>query len=66
MSSLPGRGSFVNEITNQVNQERIRVILESLKAPIGELVFLEVSSDEVKAFVDGIYKEKEDGYEAEH
>lgn len=66
VSSLPGRGSFVNEITNQVNEERVRAILESLKEPIGELVFLEVSSEEVKEFVDEIYIDKEDGYEAKN
>lgn len=63
--SMPGRGSFVNEISDQVNQERIEVIFDELKAPITELKFLDVSNDEIKKFVDELYLEKEDGYEGE-
>ena len=57
--SCPGKGSFVNDMTDVMNKERISSLTEELERLIKELVFLEVPGDDLKKLIDKVQQEKE-------
>lgn len=57
--SRPGKGSFVNDMTDVMNKERISSLTEELERLIKELVFLEVPGDDLKKLIDKVQQEKE-------
>lgn len=57
--SRPGKGSFVNDMTDVINKERISSLTEELERLIKELVFLEVPGDDLKKLIDKVQQEKE-------
>lgn len=58
--SLPGKGSFVNEVKGQMNQERVAILKEEIVERVEELVFLEVPVSEIKTLLKGHSEEEKD------
>ena len=57
--SRPGKGSFVNDMTDMMNDERIRTLTEEVERLIKELVFLDVPGIDLKKLIDNAEREKE-------
>ncbi|UBH13578.1 GntR family transcriptional regulator [Macrococcus armenti] len=45
--SVPGKGSFVNTIQNEMNKERIQMLTETLNKTVNELLFLGLTKEEI-------------------
>ncbi|UBH09079.1 GntR family transcriptional regulator [Macrococcus armenti] len=45
--SVPGKGSFVNTIQNEMNKERIQMLTETLNKTVKELLFLGLTKEEI-------------------
>lgn len=45
--SVPGKGSFVNTIQNEMNKERIQMLTETLNKTVSELLFLGLTKEEI-------------------
>lgn len=50
--SVPGKGSFVNDMKETVDKERIQVLTEELERIIKELMYLDISSEDLKQLID--------------
>ena len=57
--SRPGKGSFVNDMTETMNKEHIKTLTEEVERLIKELVFLDVPGISIKAMIDKAEREKE-------
>ncbi len=57
--SRPGKGSFVNDMTDMMNDERISTLTEEVERLIKELVFLDVPGIDLKKLIDNAEREKE-------
>lgn len=58
--TLRGKGTFVSEENNDIDQDRLKESLENLKSIAIELGHLGVGKDEIKIIIDEIYVGKED------
>ncbi|OLN24096.1 GntR family transcriptional regulator [Domibacillus antri] len=45
--SIPGKGSFVSPVKNEINRERMEMLKKELERIVGEILFLGVPKDEV-------------------
>jgi GntR family transcriptional regulator len=45
--SIPGKGSFVSPVKNEMNKERMEMLKKELERIVGEILFLGVPKDEV-------------------
>jgi GntR family transcriptional regulator len=45
--SIPGKGSFVSPVKNEINKERMEMLKKELERIVGEILFLGVPKDEV-------------------
>ena len=50
--SVPGKGSFVNDMNETINNERIQMLTEDLERIIKELIYLEIPPGELKEMID--------------
>lgn len=57
--SRPGKGSFVNDMTETMNREHIKTLTGEVERLIKELVFLDVPGVSLKAIIDKAEQEKE-------
>ncbi len=57
--SRPGKGSFVNDMTETMNREHIKTLTEEVERLIKELVFLDVPGVNLKELIDKAEREKE-------
>ena len=57
--SRPGKGSFVNDMTETMNREHIKTLTAEVERLIKELVFLDVPGVSLKAMIDIAEREKE-------
>lgn len=57
--SRPGKGSFVNDMTETMNREHIKTLTDEVERLIKELVFLDVPAISLKAMIDKAEQEKE-------
>ncbi|CDZ98937.1 HTH-type transcriptional repressor YtrA [Jeotgalicoccus saudimassiliensis] len=57
--SRPGKGSFVNDMTETMNREHIKTLTDEVERLIRELVFLDVPGVNLKEIVDKAVREKE-------
>lgn len=57
--SRPGKGSFVNDMTETMNREHIKTLTDEVERLIKELVFLDVPGISLKAMIDKAEQEKE-------
>ena len=57
--SRPGKGSFVNDMTETMNREHIKTLTAEVERQIKELVFLDVPGVSLKAMIDKAEREKE-------
>ena len=57
--SRPGKGSFVNDMPDMMNDERISTLTEEVERLIKELVFLDVPGIDLKKLIDNAEREKE-------
>ena len=57
--SRPGKGSFVNDMTETMNREHIKTLTDEVEMLIKELVFLDVPGISLKAMIDKAEQEKE-------
>ena len=57
--SRPGKGSFVNDMTETMNREHIKTLTDEVERLIKELVFLDVPGISLKAMIDKAEREKE-------
>ncbi|WP_213809814.1 GntR family transcriptional regulator [Jeotgalicoccus sp. WY2] len=57
--SRPGKGSFVNDMTETMNREHIKTLTDEVEKLIKELVFLDVPGISLKAMIDKAEQEKE-------
>ncbi|HBV23405.1 MAG TPA: GntR family transcriptional regulator [Jeotgalicoccus sp.] len=57
--SRPGKGSFVNDMTEPMNREHIKTLTDEVERLIKELVFLDVPGISLKAMIDKAEQEKE-------
>lgn len=57
--SRPGKGSFVNDMTETMNIEHIKILTAEVERLIKELVFLDVPGVSLKAMIDKAEREKE-------
>ncbi|WNS81241.1 GntR family transcriptional regulator [Domibacillus sp. DTU_2020_1001157_1_SI_ALB_TIR_016] len=45
--SIPGKGSFVSPVKNEINKERVEMLKHELERIVGEILYLGVPKDEV-------------------
>ncbi|WP_046174476.1 GntR family transcriptional regulator [Domibacillus indicus] len=45
--SIPGKGSFVSPVKNEINKERMEMLRKELERIVGEILYLGVPKDEV-------------------
>lgn len=45
--SIPGKGSFVSPVKNEINKERMEMLKHELERIVGEILYLGVPKDEV-------------------
>ncbi|OES45005.1 GntR family transcriptional regulator [Domibacillus iocasae] len=45
--SVPGKGSFVSPVKNEINKERMEMLRSELERIVGEILYLGVPKDEV-------------------
>ncbi len=57
--SRPGKGSFVNDMTETMNREHIKTLTDEVEGLIKELVFLDVPGVNLKELIDKAEREKE-------
>ena len=57
--SRPGKGSFVNDMTEAMNREHIKTLTDEVEGLIKELVFLDVPGVNLKELIDKAEREKE-------
>ena len=57
--SRPGKGSFVNDMTETMNKEYIKTLTDEVEGLIKELVFLDVPGVKLKELIDKAEREKE-------
>ena len=57
--SRPGKGSFVNDMTETMNREHIKTLTDEVERLIKELVFLDVPGVNLKELIDKAEREKE-------
>ena len=57
--SRPGKGSFVNDMTETMNRQHIKTLTDEVERLIKELVFLDVPGISLKAMIDKAEQEKE-------
>lgn len=57
--SLPGKGSFISDMTETMNKERVNKLTDELELLIKELIYLDVSAASLKKLVDKVQDEKE-------
>ena len=57
--SRPGKGSFVNDMTETMNREHIQTLTDEVEGLIKELVFLDVPGVKLKELIDKAEREKE-------
>ncbi len=57
--SRPGKGSFVNDMTETMNKEYIKTLTDEVEGLIKELVFLDVPGVNLKELIDKAEREKE-------
>lgn len=57
--SRPGKGSFVNDMTETMNREHIKMLTDEVERLIKELVFLDVPGISLKSLIDKAEREKE-------
>lgn len=57
--SRPGKGSFVNDMTETMNREHVKTLTEEVERLIKELVFLDVPGVNLKELIDKAEREKE-------
>ena len=57
--SRPGKGSFVNDMTETMNREHIKTLTDEVEGLIKELVFLDVPGINLKELIDKAEREKE-------
>lgn len=57
--SRPGKGSFVNDMTETMNREHIQTLTDEVEGLIKELVFLDVPGVNLKELIDKAEREKE-------
>lgn len=55
--SVPGKGSFVNDMNDSINKERINLLTKDLERIIRELIYLNISTDDLKHLVDKAAKQ---------
>ncbi|MGG3449155.1 MULTISPECIES: GntR family transcriptional regulator [Bacillaceae] len=58
--SIPGKGSFVSPVKNEINRERMEMLKKELERIVGEILFLGVPKDEVIRIINTM-KEPERG-----
>lgn len=58
--SVPGKGSFVNTIQNEMNKERINMLTETLHKTVQELLFLGLTKEEIIAAIENMRGEHDD------
>lgn len=58
--SIPGKGSFVSPVKNEINRERLEMLKKELERIVGEILFLGVPKDEVIRIINKM-KEPERG-----
>lgn len=57
--SVPGKGSFVNDMKDTIDRERIDALKTDLERIIKELTYLEISSETLKSLVNQVVLEVE-------
>lgn len=57
--SRPGKGSFVNDMTESMNTAHIKTLTAEVERLIKELVFLDVPAEDLKALIAKAEDEKE-------
>ncbi|OKL36400.1 GntR family transcriptional regulator [Domibacillus mangrovi] len=50
--SIPGKGSFVSPVKNEINRERLEMLKKELERIVGEILFLGVPKEEVIRIID--------------
>lgn len=55
--SVPGKGSFVNDMNDSINKERINLLTKDLERIMRELLYLNISTDDLKHLVDKAAKQ---------
>lgn len=58
--SVPGKGSFVSPVKNEINKERMEMLKSELERIVGEILYLGVPKDEVIKLIETM-KEPERG-----
>lgn len=58
--SVPGKGSFVNNIQNEMNKERINMLTETLHKTVQELLFLGLTKEEIIVAIENMRGEHDD------
>ncbi|WP_414044851.1 GntR family transcriptional regulator [Macrococcus equi] len=58
--SVPGKGSFVNQVEDTMQKERIQMLTESLEKIVQELLFLGLTKDEIIATIEEMRGENND------
>lgn len=58
--SVPGKGSFVKTIQNEMNKERIDMLTETLHKTVQELLFLGLTKEEIIASIENMRGEHDD------
>lgn len=58
--SVPGKGSFVSNIQNEMNKERINMLTETLHKTVQELLFLGLTKEEIIAAIENMRGEHDD------
>ncbi|MCM3791241.1 GntR family transcriptional regulator [Domibacillus indicus] len=52
--SIPGKGSFVSPVKNEINKERVEMLKHELERIVGEILYLGVPKDEVIKLIETI------------
>ncbi|OMP66674.1 GntR family transcriptional regulator [Domibacillus epiphyticus] len=59
--SIPGKGSFVSPVKNEINRERMEMLKKELERIVGEILFLGVPKDEVIKLIETMEEPERSG-----
>lgn len=59
--SVPGKGSFVSPVKNNLNKERMAVLKNELERIVGEILYLGVPKEEVISMIQSIEEPERSG-----
>ena len=64
--SIPGKGSFVNEFSSEVNTEKMNSLKRDLEKIISELIFMGIGKKDILSMVDEIEENLKGGKDSDN